>query len=162
GALGRTLPAGAYTAMTVRPLERADARELARRILGPREVDLDLLLTESGGTPYYLTELCRRARELSPEQAAHLRLSDVIGERLAADPEALVLHLEGAGDPVRAAGFAVAAAEQAEEALAFDRAAALYAVALAHPPADTSLADLWRRRADALVAAGRGGDAAEA
>ncbi len=255
--LGRSLPPGAHTALSVEPLGHADARELARRILGDREVDLDALLTESGGTPYYLTELCRRARELPPEGVARLRLSDVIGERLDAlraaertllefvavagrplprsllvrasgvggharrallrlgelrlgrttgaseeelvepwhdrvraavleacpperrrsthlhvaeammassdaDPELLVMHLEGAGDPVRAATFAVAAAERAEQALAFDRAAGLYAVALAHPPADASLAELWRRRADALVACGRGGDAAEA
>ena len=256
-ALGRSLPPGAHTALCVEPLGHADARALARRIVGEREVDLDVLLTESGGTPYYLTELCRRARELPPEAVARLRLSDVIGERLdalhsaertllefvavagrplprlllvkasgvggharrallrlgemrlgrttgsaddelvepwhdrvraavleacpadrkrsthlrvaeammtfpEADPEALVMHLEGAGDPVRAASFAVAAAERAEQALAFDRAAGLYGVALAHPPADASISELWRRRADALVACGRGGDAAEA
>jgi tetratricopeptide (TPR) repeat protein len=256
-ALGRSLPPGAHTALAVEALRRADARELARRILGEREVDLDALLTESGGTPYYLTELCRRARELPPGEAARLRLSDVIGERLralppaertllefvalagrplprallvpaagvgglarrallrlgelrlarstslpddevvepwhdrvraavveataperrqevhrrlaeammavaGADPEALVLHLEGAGDPVRAASFAIAAAGQAEQAMAFDRAAALYTVALAHPPPGVSLSELWRLRADALVGGGRGAEAAEA
>ncbi|MDB4930135.1 MAG: ATPase/protein kinase family protein, partial [Myxococcaceae bacterium] len=81
-ALGRSLPPGAHTALSVEVLSRADARELARRILGEREVDLDALLTESGGTPYYLTELCRRARELRPSDVAALRLSDVIGARL--------------------------------------------------------------------------------
>lgn len=255
--LGRALPVGAYTALSVEPLGAADALALARRIVGDREIDLDLLLAESGGTPYYLTELCRRARELPSEAVRRLRLSDVIGERLGvlpsaertllecvavagrpvprgllvraagvggaarrallrlgelrlgrsaslrddevveiwhdrvraavidacpperrrqtharlaeamltsdgADPEALVLHLEGAGDLVRAAGFAVAAAQQAEDALAFDRAATLYAVALAHPADGADVSDLWRRRADALVSAGRGGDAADA
>ncbi len=255
--LGRALPVGAYTALSVEPLGAVDALALARRIVGDREIDLGLLLAESGGTPYYLTELCRRARELPSEAVRRLRLSDVIGERLGAlpsaerallecvavagrpvprgllvraagvggaarrallrlgeqrlgrsaslhdgevveiwhdrvraavieacpperrrqtharlaeamlasdgaDPEALVLHLEGAGDPVRAAGFAVAAAQQAEDALAFDRAATLYAVALAHPPEGADVSDLWRRRADALVSAGRGGDAADA
>lgn len=255
--LGRALPPSAVTALSVEPLGAADARGLARKIVGDRQLDLDLLIAESGGAPYYLTELCKRARELPPEAARRLRVSEVIGERLAAlpavertllecvavagrpvprgllvraagvggsargallrlgelrlgrsttlrdaevieiwhdrvraavieactperrrethaklaeamqasegaDPEALVLHLQGAGDPVRAAGFAVAAAQQAEDALAFERAAALYGVALANPPPGASVSDLWRRRADALVSAGRGAAAADA
>src|SRR5205085_3407681 len=42
------------------------------------------------------------------------------------DPERLVTHFQEAGDNEKAAEYAVAAAEKASEALAFDRAARLY------------------------------------
>lgn len=75
--------------------------------------------------------------------------------------EALVDHLLAAGLEERAASRALAAADRAAEALAFDRAAALYRVALGgrHGVARW---EILRRRAEALVSAGRGGEAAEA
>jgi hypothetical protein len=47
-----------------------------------------------------------------------------------ADLDALAAHCLGAGDPARAADYAARAAESADAALAFHRAAELYALAL--------------------------------
>jgi serine/threonine protein kinase/tetratricopeptide (TPR) repeat protein len=80
-----------------------------------------------------------------------------------ADPEALVVHWRGAGDARRAAGYAAAAAEQAARTLAFDRAARLYRLALELGPLEGIDGHrLQVRLGEALVAAGRGGEAAEA
>jgi len=89
----------------------------------------------------------------------HRRLADVLEASGRADPELLADHLEGAGEPSRALGFVLVAAERAEAALAFDRAARLYQRALAwtSPEEETRLR---LRLADALVNAGRGADAA--
>ena len=95
-------------------------------------------------------------------RAAHAALagayeaSGETGER-----EALVAHWMAAGQPVRAADYAIQAAEAAEGALAFHRAAALYSVAISHGVHDhTARHSLHRRRGDALVSAGRLMDAA--
>jgi serine/threonine protein kinase len=77
------------------------------------------------------------------------------------DDEALVDHLLAAGQEERAANRALAAADRAAEALAFDRAAALYRVALGGRHG-VGRWEILRRRAEALVSAGRGGEAAEA
>jgi eukaryotic-like serine/threonine-protein kinase len=50
------------------------------------------------------------------------------------DPERLVIHYQSAGDFQKAAIYAAAAAEQASEALAFDRAARLYQLAIEMQP----------------------------
>jgi len=96
--------------------------------------------------------------------AGHLAFAEALLARGAAaiDPEPLVDHLLAAGQSERAAGFALAAADRAAEALAFDRAAALYRVALGVEHAGVGRWEVLRRRAEALVAAGRGGEAAEA
>jgi hypothetical protein len=101
---------------------------------------------------------------LTPEAArsCHRRiaaaLEGVAGP--AAELQALVFHLAAAGEAERARALSVRAAEDAEQVLAFDRAAELYrkAIELGHP--DASL--LWTRRGEALAAAGRGRDAADA
>jgi len=81
----------------------------------------------------------------------------------AADPLALVRHLEGAGDPARAARAAEEAARIAFKALAFDRATDLYSTALR---LGTRSAEDARRlaiaRAEALACAEHGARAAEA
>jgi len=78
-----------------------------------------------------------------------------------ADPAEILRHLDAAGETGRAARYAVQAARHAEAALAFDRAAELYAAALGaeHPP-ETARA-LRAARAQALANAGRGAEAAE-
>jgi hypothetical protein len=94
-------------------------------------------------------------------RARHTRLAAVLEAEVDADPEALVIHLQGAGRPDRAAVYAVAAADRAREALAFDRAARLYRVAL-----DLHAFDPSKRReirvqlGDSLATGGRGRDAA--
>ncbi len=83
-----------------------------------------------------------------------------LAERL---PELLVLHLEGAGEPERAAEYAERAAARATALLAFERAAALYRTALrigAAEPAQRRR--LQRALGTALVNAGRCEQAAQA
>jgi serine/threonine protein kinase len=93
----------------------------------------------------------------------HRRLALALETSGRADAEALAVHFQGAGDISRAAAFAMAAAAQSSRALAFDRAARLYRLALELRGPDA--ADDHRLRVDlagALANAGRGGEAAEA
>src|SRR4030095_3731762 len=62
-------------------------------------------------------------------QHHHERLALVLEESSGADPETLAWHVQGAGRPERAAIYAIAAADRAAAALAFDRAAQLYRLA---------------------------------
>jgi eukaryotic-like serine/threonine-protein kinase len=102
---------------------------------------------------------------LTPEERKHhhLRLAIALEASRRADPEVLAAHYEGAEDRERASLYAARAAERAEEAFAFDRAAELYrrALALAPGSAEGSLR-LQQRLGDALANAGRGAEAAEA
>ena len=102
-------------------------------------------------------------RDLPPagRRDLHRRLADLLVRRAPADPERILEHLQGAGERERAAPYALAAAERAASALAFERAAELYGLAL-----DLGCVDLprWRlleRQGDALVHAGRSAAAAE-
>src|SRR5262249_45669673 len=77
------------------------------------------------------------------------------------DPEMLAVHWRAAGDITRAARHALAAAERAEAALAFDRAARLYEAALeAHAPGALERRPLEAKLARALANPGRGKQAA--
>jgi serine/threonine protein kinase len=79
------------------------------------------------------------------------------------DPETLYHHYHEAGDRVHAASFALAAAREASQALAFNRAADLYGRALAdYPPGEPSLIRIRASLGDALAHAGRGVEAARA
>ncbi|WP_437337918.1 serine/threonine-protein kinase [Sorangium sp. So ce394] len=105
--------------------------------------------------------------ELDPAALAarHARLARAFEATGRAEPQALVVHFHGAGELLEAARHAAAAADLASGALAFDRAAELYAQALAWGrggPGDTPEArrDLQVRRATALANAGRCRDAA--
>jgi serine/threonine protein kinase len=102
---------------------------------------------------------------LRPEQlqALHLRLAQALGTRSLADAEELAAHLEGAGEIERAAEQLGLAADQAARALAFERAARLYARALelgGFAPAHKR--ELRHKLGDALANAGRGVEAADA
>jgi serine/threonine protein kinase len=79
------------------------------------------------------------------------------------EPQRIAYHLSLGGEPRRATGYVIAAAERAFEALAFDRAAALYA----EVQRGAELPDVERRRlgvarGHALACAGRGKEAAQA
>jgi len=92
----------------------------------------------------------------------HRRLAAALEPEPEPDHERLAFHCHGAGDLPRAGHHAAAAAARAFAALAFERAATLFARALAWQPA-LALADtlaLTLRRADALAHAGRCADAA--
>jgi serine/threonine protein kinase len=100
---------------------------------------------------------------LDPEtlRRHHAALARVLEASGQYDPEVLAIHWQGGGDPRRAGGYYEAAAAQAAEALAFDRAAKLYRLALElQSPAGVEERRLRVRLADALANAGRGAEAA--
>jgi serine/threonine protein kinase len=95
----------------------------------------------------------------------HRRLAHALEEDGGADPEVLGTHFQGAGEDDRAAELYAVAAAQASETLAFERAAALYRLALALRSAVYAGSGAEARRlrtglADALANAGRGSEAA--
>ncbi len=91
----------------------------------------------------------------------HGRLASALEEAGQADVETLAAHLEGAGDTARAGAYFARAADQAAEALAFDRAAGLYRRSiLLRPPVGAEAREIRARLADALANAGRGPEAA--
>ncbi len=92
-------------------------------------------------------------------RAWHSRIGGALEAR-GADPEALVEHYLAAERPADARRFALHAAEAAHTSLAFLRAARLYQVAL-ELGVDAPRAELLRKRADALVSAGRGSEGAD-
>ncbi len=80
-----------------------------------------------------------------------------------ADAEAIAGHFAGAGEPQRAITHALAAAEQAARALAFDRAAKLFRLALSLGQLPGAEARALRvELGHALANAGRGAEAADA
>jgi tetratricopeptide (TPR) repeat protein len=93
----------------------------------------------------------------------HRRLALVLSATEGVDPETVAAHFLGAGEREEGVRFAERAAELAESALAFDRAARLYRLTLEHLPPDASrVRDLRRRLGRVLEWAGRGADAAGA
>jgi serine/threonine protein kinase/tetratricopeptide (TPR) repeat protein len=100
----------------------------------------------------------------APQRAAyHKRLALALEASRWPDGEALSLHWARAGNRPRAAKYAVAAAHQATEALAFDRAAACWERALElTPDGDPKQRALRVRLGEALANAGRGALAAKA
>ncbi|MDB4985493.1 MAG: hypothetical protein JWN04_671, partial [Myxococcaceae bacterium] len=104
---------------------------------------------------------------LSPDRRAalHRRLAEALerGSERASETEALFKHWKACGERERAHGYAIEAAESAQRTAAFARAAALFGEAA---ELLTSHDDAWsalqERRAQALVLAGRGAEAAHA
>ncbi len=96
-------------------------------------------------------------------QHHHRQLAQALEATGKADPETLTVHFQGAGDPERAANYAAAAAQQAADALAFERAARLYQRALEQQSGENERTRQLRARlGDALANAGRGAEAAHA
>ena len=108
-----------------------------------------------------LREKIRAGVSPSTSRQRHLALAYGYLHAEASDPARGAWHLGQAGDAVGATQYLLRAADQAEQALAFERAAQLYALALEHmengPEADAVRA----RLAEAYAFAGRGPDAAE-
>ncbi|MBL0214126.1 MAG: protein kinase [Myxococcales bacterium] len=92
------------------------------------------------------------------ERLATVLLASPIADK---DPLTIVRHLEAAGHVEHAGELAIQAARRAEEALAFELAAALWEVALRLGTTDQDARrDLLLRRAQALSYAGRGPESA--
>ncbi len=93
------------------------------------------------------------------ERLATVLLTSQIADK---DPLTIVRHLEAAGHITHAGELAINAARRAEEALAFEMAAALWGVALrlGDQPNEDVRRDMMMRRAQALSHAGRGPEAA--
>ncbi|MBN2083974.1 MAG: protein kinase [Anaerolineales bacterium] len=91
----------------------------------------------------------------------HRRLAEALEFTGEYDPEALAVHYEASGETVRPGELYATAAADAAAALAFDRAAKLYELALRLvPEGDPRTRDFRLGRAEALANAGRGRDAA--
>jgi serine/threonine protein kinase len=91
----------------------------------------------------------------------HLGLARALEAGRSAEPEVLAQHFQAAGRLDEAAEHLAAAADHAAAALAFDHAADLYGRAIALPSRRPHAhRELTERRADALAAAGRPGEAA--
>ena len=147
-------------------VEAADIQGVAARgaMLAVRQARL--VTARSSAAVVTLEPAHDRVREavaaaLSPEtaRAQHLRIANTLLARPSPDPDALVHHLRRGGDLERTRVHARVAAERAEHALAFDRAAAHLALVLELGAEDR--APLLERHGDALANAGRAGEAAE-
>jgi hypothetical protein len=92
----------------------------------------------------------------------HRRLAHALEAWGQADPEALAVHFHAADELETAAEYVVKAARQASEALAFDRAARLYVVALNLGAGEAETRALRVSLGDALANAGRGAESAGA
>ena len=91
----------------------------------------------------------------------HHRLAETLAASDRADAETLAIHYQGAGASAVAGTFFAKAGDQAAQALAFDRAAKLYRLALEYPSAEVEETDpersLRARLGDALANGWPGG-----
>jgi eukaryotic-like serine/threonine-protein kinase len=95
-------------------------------------------------------------------RATHLGFARMLEQR-GDELDRLVSHLLAAGEQTEAARWAPEAAERAMDAMAFERAVELYALALRHPPSDAEHHHaLQTAHAHALAWTGRGIEAAQA
>ena len=92
----------------------------------------------------------------------HERIAIALQESGRGDAASLAAHWRGAGSLDRAATYAELAADQAEEALAFDRAASLHRLVLELRGGTPGPRGVHARLGEALVNAGRGAEAADA
>lgn len=127
-----------------------------------------LVLARGAGSANLLEPYHDRIRETivarldpSARRDLHRRLAEVLAAAADPDPQRLVEHYQAAGVLDRAAHFAVIAGDRAAEALAFNRAASLYQLALEHRAAEAGAWRMRRKLGEALSSAGRGGEAAE-
>jgi tetratricopeptide (TPR) repeat protein len=90
----------------------------------------------------------------------HRRLAHTLEGSGRADPEALGIHFEGAGELGRASHYYALAAAEADQTLAFDRAAKLYRKAAELCPGDGPGRPLRAKLGEALANTGRGAEAA--
>jgi hypothetical protein len=157
------------------PLRQGEAWPATGRTAGQRAA-LTLLrsgrLIRSSGSgdedtiePYHdrIREAVAARLEPAAKGEHHRRLAAALEAAGRADAELLAVHFLGAGTATRAGHYYALAAEAAAAALAFERAARLYRLALEVRPADDpGRRALQTRLGEALANAGRGGEAAAA
>jgi eukaryotic-like serine/threonine-protein kinase len=162
----------ALVAVAGQPLTRAACKRAIR--LGDDENKVMALLRTShmiritGTSDERIETYHDRIREtvvsyLSQEElkAYHQSLALALESLEESDPERLAVHFKEAGDSAKAAHYAAAAAEQASEALAFNRAARLYKLAIELRQTEDEVTQALRvKLGDALAKAGRSVDAA--
>ena len=155
-------PIDEATAIAAAKIDAADARAAARTVRQAR-----LVTARHAGDGVTLEPVHDRIREVvaaalsePAASAQHRSLADALLAQPKPDPDAVVYHLHRAGDRERARVHALVAAERAEHALAFDRAAAHLQLIL--ELGGGARGPLLERLGEALANAGRGGDAAEA
>jgi hypothetical protein len=105
------------------------------------------------------------SKYLSPEMLSthHHELALALENTGSADPQVLTVYFQGAGENIKAAHYALLAADQATTALAFDTAARFYRLALElHAEERDRTQEVRVKLGDALSNAGRGCEAAEA
>ena len=146
--------------------EAAGLEALDRRLINQLRV-AHLLRTVASDKSLRLAPYHDRIREsvtasLEPAEKTALHGTLAVSlEKSAAPPRILATHYHGAGKLDVAAVHGLAAAHQADEALAFDQAAELYGQVLQWAPGDqANQRTLMRKRGDALVNRGRCGEAA--
>ncbi|RZO64954.1 MAG: hypothetical protein EVA89_03145 [Sandaracinaceae bacterium] len=113
-----------------------------------------------------IRETVARAMDEATERAVHGRLARALRSHPSVEPESLAFHYRGAGELGEAFHYTLEGARRAESALAFERAAELYRVALSLRPQveqpRESEVELQVALGDALRNAGRGAQAAAA
>lgn len=146
-----------------RPLPEDLALQAAQADLGVLgSLRAQHLIRGTGGqiAPYHdrIRETRLSHLDAAARRAWHATLAQRLEGRPDTDPETILTHALAAEDLERARRYAPLAAAAAESAMAFDRAVRLYTLALQLAPS----AALRVKRADALLAAGRGAEAAAA
>lgn len=123
--------------------------------------DADVVLLE----PVHdrIREAVNGVLDADAKRQVHARLARALLANGRAEPETLLRHFVGAGDTVNTRSYALLAAERAEAALAFDRAANHYQVVInLTPETDPARHALLTRWAEALASAGRASEASDA
>jgi tetratricopeptide (TPR) repeat protein len=172
------LPAEARTilelaALTGRPLPREVLLQACDPVAYPAALSAlrAAKLVHSGGNapdeaiePYHdrVREAVLATLGAGTARAHHGALARALETTRGADPEWLAQHLRGAGELDKAHHYVVQAARLAMEALAFNRAADLYDLALELTDRASPLPTVQRELGDALARAGRGARAADA
>jgi eukaryotic-like serine/threonine-protein kinase len=146
----------------------ADFDELNRQVIALAAANL----ARTGGSveggfiePYHdrIRETVMSRLDAATRRTWHGRLALALESSGRAELEALAVHWHEAGDPETAAGYAARAGDQAAGALAFEKAAQFYRMALDLFPRGGEIdRSLRARLGDALANAGRGAEAARA
>lgn len=138
------------------PTGSALAELRAARLVNIRSGSDDALIE-----PYHdkVREAIVSQMPVEQRRAQHIRLALALEKSSERDLPSLVEHFQEAGETAWAGEYVVPAARQAEKALAFERAASLYRLALELRPAGVDSLALRTSLAEAFAHAGRSGEA---